>query len=277
MNKNYKIFCNSAKVVGAIGSGLLIGLAAIGQTAVAETPINESISKLNPCPSIFYEKPHDDRVLVPNGCIPNAFTLKMIEQGMTSIPIVPVTPTAEQIRLGVGGEALTGTVNSCPRIYYEEPFNQRNVVPLGCPPNALTMRLSEQGINPEQRFPYRQRQVNIIPPPAPETSSVAIATVKPINSLVDVKLRNDTNTAITYQAIGHTGERTLLGKQEVTLRSLSLPLTLTTIRQDKGLLKILPLSTSSTGVLELSLNETTNFSESQTSIMIQPEGGVYAN
>ncbi|MDJ0735389.1 MAG: hypothetical protein QNJ47_15250 [Nostocaceae cyanobacterium] len=277
MNKNYKIFCNSAKVLGAICGGLMVSLAAIPQAAIAELPIKEPVSKVNPCPSIFYEKPHDDRVLVPNGCTPNAFTRKMIEQGMISVPTVPVTPTAEQIRLGVGGETSTGTVNPCPRIYYEEPFSERNIVPLGCPPNALTMRLEAQGITPEQRYPYRQRQVGVIQPPAPETRSLAIATVIPINGRIDVKLRNNTNTPITYQAIGHTGERTLLARQEVTLRGLSLPLTLTTIRQDEGFLRIIPISTSETGVLELSLDETTNFSQSQTSIMIQPQGGVYVN
>jgi len=133
MNKTYRIICGTC-------GGLLIGLAAALQGAVAEEPIDKSTSKINPCPSIFYENPHYDQVLVPRGCQPNAFTRRMIQQG--KLPI----------GWGIGGEGVitqapvtqppiyksVSKVNPCPSIFYEEPHDNQVLVPPGCPLNSFT-------------------------------------------------------------------------------------------------------------------------------------------
>lgn len=93
---------NYAKLFGAICSGMFIGLPAI---AVAQqAPVTSAGSKINPCPSIFYEEPHNNRVMVPQGCPPNAYTTRMNATGM-GMSNSEVAPTPDQTRLGVGGEA----------------------------------------------------------------------------------------------------------------------------------------------------------------------------
>ncbi|MHC5833019.1 MAG: hypothetical protein ACYT04_97810, partial [Nostoc sp.] len=60
-----------------------------------------STPKINPCPKIFYEEPHNNQVVVPPGCPPNALTQRQAAQGV--VP-VPATPSQDQRKLGVGGE-----------------------------------------------------------------------------------------------------------------------------------------------------------------------------
>jgi hypothetical protein len=60
----------------------------MSQSAVAQP----RISQINPCPRIFYEEPHRDRVMVPAGCPPNAATLRFErQQGTTGSPTEPDT------------------------------------------------------------------------------------------------------------------------------------------------------------------------------------------
>ncbi len=87
----------SAELFGVIFGGLVISLPGIPQ-ALAQ----ESTPKVNPCPRIFYEEPHNSRVVVPQGCPPNALTERLAAQGL--LP-APTTPSQDQTRLGVGGEA----------------------------------------------------------------------------------------------------------------------------------------------------------------------------
>nr|WP_290226028.1 hypothetical protein [Trichocoleus desertorum] len=70
----------------------------------------------------------------------------------------------------------------------------------------------------------------------------AIATVMPLNGRVDVMLRNNTGTTITYEVIGHTQPRSLAGGAEVMLQDLPVPMTITTLRPDRGLVQIAPIA-----------------------------------
>lgn len=215
----YKFNHFSFKKVGSVGTifgTLLIGFSAITQSAVAQ----QRIPQVNPCPSIFYEEPHRNRVLVPAGCPPNAATL----------------------RFG-GQQRTTGS--------------QSVVVPV---------------------YPMegRRTNVNVIQPPAPESRQSAIATITPTAGTVDVKLKNNTNAGISYQAIGQTQPRYLGGGQEFVLRNLPTPISITLVRQDGGLLKVIPTSTSE-GTLAVSLDETTNFDDNQGVLRIQKDGQVFLN
>lgn len=113
-------------------------------------------------------------------------------------------------------------------------------------------------------------------PPLPEESSNAIATVTPINGKVSVKLTNTTNTAITYEAIEYTERRTLAAKQEVVLKDLPAPVTLTLVRPDNGFIQIAATATTS-GLLEISLSEGKSLNEQQSAIRIQQNGKVFVN
>jgi hypothetical protein len=60
------------------------------------------------------------------------------------------------------------------------------------------------------------------------------------------------------------------------LRGLPTPVTITLVRQDGGLVKVMPMSTSE-GMLSVSLDETTNFDDNQGVLRIQRDGQVFLN
>jgi len=94
MSRNFR---KSAELFCTIFGGLLISLPAIPQVVA-----QESTPKINPCPSIFYEEPHNNRVAVPQGCPPNARTQRETAQGVLTIP---ATPSQDQTTSGTSGEA----------------------------------------------------------------------------------------------------------------------------------------------------------------------------
>ncbi|MBD3885680.1 hypothetical protein IFO70_28620 [Phormidium tenue FACHB-886] len=174
--------------------------------------------------------------------------------------------------------AAPGALNPCPRIYYEEPFNSTRAVPQGCPPNAATQLLIDQGSETPQPTPTNEAIPSTsapAQPPLPETLEEPIATIT-TNGTVAVRLRNNTNTSIAYEAIGHTDQRLLAGKEEVVLQ-LPTPVTIRMVREDGGFLEVTPVETAETGVLSISLSESTNFGNNQGALRIQEDGRVFLN
>jgi hypothetical protein len=161
--------------------------------------------------------------------------------------------------------------NPCPGIYYEEPHNSVRVVPQGCPPNVATRLLSEQGRLPSSTM---LPQVQLAQP-APQQQA-ALTAIAPQAGRVNVRMRNDMNTEVTYQVIGQTGQRTLAGGQEVNLQNLPTPVTMTFVRPDGGLVRVTPISGAEGGVLAIGLNEASGLNTSQTTLRIQGNGGVFA-
>ncbi|MBD2307716.1 hypothetical protein H6G17_19805 [Chroococcidiopsis sp. FACHB-1243] len=181
---------------------------------------------------------------------------------LIGIPAIPLVASAQ------GSQVL----NPCPKIYYEEPFNSTRLAPEGCPPNTATRLLSGQGQTaqqPAEVTPSAQ-------PPLPEARANAIASVMPMDGNVNVRLKNNTNTLITYEAIGYTGRRSLPGGEEIVLRNLPVPVTITTVRQDDGLVDVTPIA-SEEGVLEVSLNESKNLDDNAGALRIQKDGQVFLN
>jgi len=74
--------------------------------------------------------------------------------------------------------------------------------------------------------------------PLPEEQQAPSAMVMPVNGKINIKLMNATNAVVTYQVIGDTNQRTLAGGLDVTLQNIKTPLTVTFVREDKGLLKV---------------------------------------
>jgi hypothetical protein len=267
-------FRKSAELLSAICGSLLMGASVIPQAVLAQQPtnqqqINQTTSQVNPCPSIFYEEPHNNRVQVPQGCRPNAFTQRLIDQGQLNQSNVPATPTVEQIRLGVGGE--TGSVtNPNPGIFNEAPYNrsQSGLQPQGSgqPGTALP------SVTPSTQIPGGQ---SVTPLPSQQQSpSARIATV---NGRVNIRLVNDTAARITYQVIGDTAPRSLPGKSDVTLQGLTAPITVTFQREDGGLLQAIPQTSAQSGQLEVRLDETTNQGQDKRSLRIENNGSVFLN
>ncbi|NJR24249.1 MAG: hypothetical protein HC786_19885 [Richelia sp. CSU_2_1] len=184
---------------------------------------------------------------------------------LIGLPSIPIVASATPDR----------ALNPCPRIFYEEPHNSNVAVPQGCPPNAANQRFNQQELRSNIVSPVRQ--TTVIQPPLPENRQTPFATVTPTAGKVSVKLKNNTNARISYQAIGHTEPRMLAGGEEVLLQNLPTPVTVTAVREDRGLLEIIAVSGSETEMLAVSLDETTNFNDNQGVLRIQQNGQVFLN
>ena len=165
-------------------------------------------------------------------------------------------------------------VNPCPGIYYEEPFNSTHLAPKECPPNAAVRQFGVQGLTPNRTLPPAPTSIT---PPLPEVRSNAIATVTPRDGKVDVKLKNNTNAFVSYQAVGYTRRRFLVAGEEIVLQDLPTPVTILTVRQDKGLLNVVPTSASEGGMLKVSLDESSNLDNNRGALRIQRDGQVFLN
>lgn len=274
MNTNHQNIRKSAQLLGSICGGLLISLPAFTHTAVAQ----QLNPKVNPCPSIFYEEPHNNRVLVPQGCPPNALTQRMTQQGLLPVSPDTATPSPYQTRLGVGGEAPS-PLNPNPSVFNEPPYDrsQGTLQPEGSLTPTPRPTPGEQTLVPqpgESTVPTRPPFSTQPPAPEQQTPSTRIALV---NGRVNVKLVNDTGANVTYEVIGDTPARSLEGKSNVTLEGLTAPATVTFRREDGGLLSVTPRPSSQSGMLEVTLKETTDFGQDRSALRIQETGAVFLN
>lgn len=122
--------------------------------------------------------------------------------------------------------------------------------------------------------PNSNSGTEVYPPPIEQLQPPS-ATITPVNGLVNVRLINATQARITFQVLGETSPRSLLGRSETTLLSLKTPVNLTFYRQDDGLLQVSPLATASPGELEVVFRETTDLSIDKRTMNIQETGNVY--
>ncbi|MEH2161925.1 MAG: hypothetical protein V7K38_12985 [Nostoc sp.] len=233
-SQNFRI---SAQLLGAIFGGLLISAPAIPQ-ALAQ----ESTPKVNPCPRIFYEEPHNSQVVVPMGCPPNALTQRLAAQGLLPAPANP-SPEQTQTRLGIGGETPEASAKR---------------------PEAKTQQPSPGGI-----FTDQQR---LLPPRQTPSATIALT-----NGTVNISLVNDTAANVTFQVIGDTAPRSLQGKSNVTLQGLKAPVTVTFEREDGGQLIVTPQASSSPGSLEVTFKEATNAAQGRSAMRIEGNGSVFLN
>jgi hypothetical protein len=155
-------------------------------------------------------------------------------------------------------------INPCPGIYYEEPHNSTRIVPMGCLPNAATQMLRDQQSTPSAI------------PTSFDNQQTSITRVTPSQGLISIRLRNNMGTMVTYQAIGETSPRSLEGGQEILLRNLPVPITMTLQRSDGGLVRLMPMVSNQEGVLGVSVNAATGLNDSQLTLGIQSQGEVYA-
>jgi hypothetical protein len=169
-------------------------------------------------------------------------------------------------------------INNCPGVFYEEPFNNTVAPPQGCPPNAASSQTPATPaipVTPEQTIPSTSTPESF--PPAPEQIEEPVATVTPIDGAITVRLINSTAAVIRYQVIEDTELRSLAGDSEVTLQGLATPTTITFYREDRGLLTVTPVAIAEPGVLEVTLDETTDLGDDETALVIQETGSVFLN
>lgn len=183
---------------------------------------------------------------------------------LVALPVIPTVAAAQ-----------TPGINPCPRIYYEEPFNSTRRVPQGCPPNAAT--LQETGQSPATSAPVPGQIFPGTAPaqaPLPETVQSPSAFVTPINGTVSIELINNTNTNVTYEVLGVTDQRSLVGGSQVTLQGLQVPVNMTFVRPDGGFVTVTPRQIAP-GVLEVTLVEAVDVDAGQGALNIQRDGGVF--
>jgi hypothetical protein len=269
MNPNSQKFRKSAEFLAAICGGLLMSVPAFAQTPVPVTPQpNPGSAKVNPCPRIFYEEPHNSRVVVPQGCPPNALTQQLQSQGTVPDNSAPGTSSPNQT--GVGGEAPARTtssgLNPNPSILKEAPYNRSQ---------QNTQTDSSSTYSAPQQVPVQPNSVT--EPSLREQGQSPVATVALTNGNVNVKLVNETGANITYQVVGDTNERSLGGQSDVILQGLRAPITVTFQREDGGLLSVNAQPSSETGMLEVRLDETTDVAQDKKAMRIQSNGSVFLN
>lgn len=271
MNLQRRTIKNSIKLAGTICGSLFIGLPMMAQSSLAQTA--QTRASLNPCPRIYYEAPFNTSTLVPEGCAPNAISQQLgINQGNA-----PAGATLGD--LAGSGQITNQAAPPRPGIFEQAPYTSQ---PGNNPSGA---NLTPQAIVPYDAPTTAPGAVNPpgtgltlpIQPPLPENRSQPVASIMPMNGMADVQLINNTNAIITYEVVGETQRRVLQGGEQAVLRNISLPATITAVRQDDGWLEMIPLR-SEQGMLEVSLDEeATPLDSTQGVLQIQEDGQVYLN
>jgi hypothetical protein len=101
-----------------------------------------------------------------------------------------------------------------------------------------------------------------------------VVTLPETEGEIEVILKNNTNAAIDYQAIGFTENQTLEGGEEHTLQGLPVPVVIRAARQDDGFVTTEPMINED-GVLEVALDKA---GERNVGVVrIEEDGEVYIN
>ena len=101
--------------------------------------------------------------------------------------------------------------------------------------------------------------------------------VDPIKDQISIKLVNDINAPVSYQAIEGTEPRILPPLSEITLQGLKAPVNLTFYRDDGGLIQAIPDETSMSQMLELTFKETESLAADDLTLRIDQDGNVSIN
>jgi hypothetical protein len=113
--------------------------------------------------------------------------------------------------------------------------------------------------------------------PLPEEQMKAAANVELVGGKINVMLKNNTNAPLSYEVMGHTQVRTLLGQKEVLLQDLPAPVTININRNDGGLLVVTPVASNRSGMLNVTLDGTNTLNSQQSTMTINNVGQVLLN
>ncbi len=161
---------------------------------------------------------------------------------------------------------ITSALNPNPSIFSEVPYN-RSLLLL-----AQSLRTTEQAQKPAVNSDAENRDANQAEiKPWSEAQENRKALVKAINGQFNIRLMNSTNTEITYELVGHTNQRQLTGNTNFILQDLAMPVTITVLRADGGLVRVTP-KPAAPGILELRLDEALNLDQDRRAVRVR-EGG----
>lgn len=198
--------------------------------------------------------------------------LTLLSSIAIGIPLIPTKTPAQ-------------TVAICPGLYYEEPWEDILEPPYGCPANEAVLDIEDEEIviidedlvyEEDIALPPTTREV----PPLPEVRSDIITTIEPYNGQVEVILDNNTNSIVSYQILGHTGQRWLEDGEQAVLRNVPVPVTITMVREDGGLLQVTPSPAdewAESNNLHVTLDEDLTLDATKGVLRIQSDGNVLLN
>ncbi len=175
----------------------------------------------------------------------------------TATEKVIANPSVSDRLLPQNSTKLTSILNPNPSIFSEAPYNHSQLK------QKETLRLIKQAQTPTPS----EAEVK----PWSEAQENRVALVKAIGGQFNVRLMNLTNTEVTYELVGHTNQRQLTGNTNFLLQDLAMPVTVTVLREDGGLVKITPRP-AAPGILELRLDEALNLDQDRRAVRVR-EGG----
>lgn len=158
----------------------------------------------------------------------------------------------------------TSVLNPNPSIFSEAPYNQSQLI-------LAEIRLTKQAPTPENSDAQNATPSETEVKPWSEAQENRIALVKAINGQFNIRLINSTNTEVTYELVGHTNQRQLTGNTNFLLEDLAMPVTVTVLREDGGLVRVTPRP-AAPGILELRLDEALNLDQDRRAVRVR-EGG----
>ncbi|MBO0352151.1 hypothetical protein J0895_24325 [Phormidium pseudopriestleyi FRX01] len=156
-------------------------------------------------------------------------------------------------------------------------FNSKNPGLLGAVFSSLLLgavAFPVAGIAQNTPTEQNELQAQAQPMPLPQNVQMPVAYVLPGNAPVAVEIINRTNTSITYEAIGETRDRTLVGGDEAMLMNLQIPLTVTFERPDGGLIQARP-EIIAPGQIRIYLDEANNLDSDISNMRIDLNGSMY--
>lgn len=190
---------------------------------------------------------------------PSGYAMPRMEADKPLSQVNPNSTDSNEVPSNSG--TSNSPLNPRPSIFDEAPYNRSpGTLPTTPLPSPTT----------------RPAPGSTIQPPLPENQEAPSAVVMPKDGKINIKLMNATNAIITYQVIGDTAPRPLAGDSDVTLQNIETPVTLTFVREDGGLLMVSPQAAAE-GVLQVTLDESKEFTDDKGTIVVQEDGQVFIN
>jgi hypothetical protein len=171
---------------------------------------------------------------------------------------------ADKKRSPIASNSAT-VLNPNPSVFSESPYNRLSLL------LADSSQATKQAQMPASDDTETQAPSEPEIKPRSEAQENRIALVKAVNGQFKIRLVNYTNTAITYELVGHTNQRQLTANTSFMLQDLAMPVTVTVLREDGGLVKVTPRP-AAPGILELRLDEALNLDQDRRAVRVR-EGG----
>lgn len=191
---------------------------------------------------------------------------------LIGLPLVAIAPSVSanpkmesKLKLLPTIPSQTSALNPHPSIFAQAPYNRSQLM------LAESLRLAKQVQKPANSDAENQTPSQSEVKPWSEAQENRKALVKAINGQFNIRLRNLTNTEVTYELVGHTNQRQLTGNKNFMLEDLAMPVTVTVLREDGGLIRVTPKPVAP-GILELRLDEALNLDQDRRAVRVR-EGG----